>query len=609
MIFGSVIALLGAFVFLMASRISSDEDIRIGTGTLRLLATPLFLIGIGLVVWSTAEYVEADKTGLVSVKFGTALPQGDIIATNGEKGPQAYVLPPGWHFWYWPWQYEIKLADTIEIQKGMIGVVTAKDGKPLPDGEIYAPEWESSLDMLDGMKFLKSENGHKGPQLTVLTPGTYRYNPNLFDIKTAPALDVPIGQVAVIKANAGERYIPEEMSETPEDARKRATKAVEAQLAKDGITILSQEEYDKFEKKDLAVTEAQKQKLIDEYKLPKLYKEGYEEVNGVPIVPNGHRGIWQKALTPNQYYLHPDAYVVTLVKTTNRMYNYTDESTLGTKDRPGQNDSIGVKTKDGYKFPVDVRASVKISAQDAPYVVAMLADPDADEDRDGFDTLEEIVTKPTIRAIFRNNAETSGALEYINSRSEIEKSATRQFSTALSIYRLETDGLYVGDIGLDKTPEGAELLATQTDREKATQEIDTWKQKTAAQVARAESVRAEAEAENEKTLVEAEIKKKAAKDEADALIEVARGKAGGAKQEIEAVGGFENYVLLKVSELVAESWNGNVPQTVVAGGSGEGLNTAVLSQMLKQLTSSKSYIEAERLAKREAQKATNSTTR
>ena len=65
----------------------------------------LVLLGVISIVISTAIYVEDNQGGIIVRKFGNDLKGGAIIATDGEKGPQAYVLPPGWHFGYWPWLF------------------------------------------------------------------------------------------------------------------------------------------------------------------------------------------------------------------------------------------------------------------------------------------------------------------------------------------------------------------------------------------------------------------------------------------------------------------------------------------------------------------------
>lgn len=477
----------------------------------------MFCVSFVMVLVSTAIYVEDDQGGLVVKKFGSSLVDGHIVAANGEKGPQANVLTPGWHFWYWPWIYNLEPVENITIEQGFCGVVSALDGKTLPEGSIYAPVWDDALEMLDATKFLNGD-GFEGPQLTLLKPRQYRYNPRLFKIEPHKLLNVGVGEVAVVKSNDGPIYDGEEL----------------------------------------------------------------EVINGQKMVPEGFKGIWNKALTPGQYYIHPDAFEVTTVVTTNRVYSYTSKSTLSSTDRPEHDNSIEVRTKDGFEFPVDVRASVKITADNAPYVVALLGDPDLDKDNDGFDRLETIVVLPAVRAIFRNTAEEKGGLEYVNTRSSIEKDASEQFASKLKEFRIETDGLYVANIGLSQTDEGKNLLKTQTDKEVALQAQETWAEKKKEEDARAESVRAATEADKEEDKVTAEVAVEVAANKAEETIKLAEGEAKAALAKIEAVGGYENYVLLQMIEHGFDSWDGKFPTTLVTG-DGK-IDTAILSKMLGDLS-------------------------
>ena len=492
------------------------------------LAGPIAIIaGLGAIVISTAIYVEDSQGGIIVKKFGSDLEGGQIIATDGEKGPQAYVLPPGWHFWFWPWQFDLKAVDNIDIPQGKIGVVTAKDGSPLAKGEIFAPAWKDPQEMLDGAKFLQPGAGKKGPQLTVLPPGQYRFNPRLFSIRLAPVTKVSVGYVAVVKANAGDIYEP-----------------------KEGEVI--------------------------------------QEVNGVPMVPNDYRGIWKKALLPNTYYMHPEVYDVKQVQTTKRVYNYTSIGSATYKsDHPNSDNSIRVRSKDGYEFPVDVRVSVKISAANAPHVVAMLADPDADPDNDGFDTLEEKAVLPSLRSIFRNTAEIRGALEYVNSRSVIEKDATASIKKDMATFKIDIDSVYVADIGLDKTPEGKALLKTQTDRQLALQQKATYEEQERAQLKRADVVRAEEAADQEKLKEAAKAKVDIAKNEAEAKKELAKGEAAAYSEKIKAFGGVNEYIrALMIEELVKVAPQIRLPSTLVIGGQGGSSNEALLTPLLTEMLES-----------------------
>lgn len=88
------------------------------------------------------RYVGENSLGVVSKNIGfKSLPPGKIVATAGEKGPQAAILPPGWHPWYWPFIYDIEVEELTTIPEGQIGLLSASDGLPLPPDTTYAPEW------------------------------------------------------------------------------------------------------------------------------------------------------------------------------------------------------------------------------------------------------------------------------------------------------------------------------------------------------------------------------------------------------------------------------------------------------------------------------------
>ncbi|MEQ8838564.1 MAG: hypothetical protein RID07_17300, partial [Lacipirellulaceae bacterium] len=154
-------------------------------------------------VLASFRHVGEDSIGVVSKSIGLkSLPPGQIIATDGEKGPQAEILPPGWQPWYWPFIYDIEMYPVVEIEQGQVGMLTASDGKPLPPGMTYAPEWspETRKQMLtDARYFLTEGGGHKGPQTSVLKPGLHRFNPKLFKMEPAPLLTIGKTEVGVVK--------------------------------------------------------------------------------------------------------------------------------------------------------------------------------------------------------------------------------------------------------------------------------------------------------------------------------------------------------------------------------------------------------------------------
>lgn len=169
-----------------------------------VVAAVVFLLFFTL---SSFRYVGENQIGIVIKNVGGGkLPEGKIIATNGQMGPQARILPPGWHPWMWPVIYDIEFQAVIEIEEGEVGLITATDGIPLPEGTAYAREWaaENVADMLNAEHFLTTGKGFKGPQTTVLKPGRWRLNPKLFIIEKVPATNVEKATVGVVKSNVGD---------------------------------------------------------------------------------------------------------------------------------------------------------------------------------------------------------------------------------------------------------------------------------------------------------------------------------------------------------------------------------------------------------------------
>jgi uncharacterized membrane protein YqiK len=109
-------------------------------GTL-ILVVVILVVFIGVVASSLVK-INGDQVGIVEKKlFGGDLPDGKILAVNGENGIQAQILAPGWHV-KWAWQYKVKKEKMIEIKQGYLGLLQTSDGRSLPPGVIYAPEWD-----------------------------------------------------------------------------------------------------------------------------------------------------------------------------------------------------------------------------------------------------------------------------------------------------------------------------------------------------------------------------------------------------------------------------------------------------------------------------------
>jgi len=137
----------------------------------------IVLLRLGMVV------IGEQESGLVVRRYGRELPAGRIIATDGEAGYQARMLPPGWHFPLWRWKYKVERVALVEVPSGEIALVVAKDGAAIPSERVLGREVDCH-NYQDAVRFL-NEGGEKGRQLGILTAGKYRINPALFSVVTA----------------------------------------------------------------------------------------------------------------------------------------------------------------------------------------------------------------------------------------------------------------------------------------------------------------------------------------------------------------------------------------------------------------------------------------
>jgi regulator of protease activity HflC (stomatin/prohibitin superfamily) len=462
--------------------------------------------------------VKEDQVGIVTKNIGwTSLPPGKIIATNGEKGPQASVLPPGWHPWYWPFIYEIDNVPLVEVPAGQIGLLEAADGNPLPEDATYAPEWPAGEEkrMAENAEYyLTDGGGYRGPQTSVLKPAKYRINPKLFKIKMVPITTIEKAQVGVVKSNVGQRASGE------------------------GVGML---------------------------------------------VNRGERGIWREPLTPAQYYLNTDAQEVTIISTQMRIVHFTMAAASRTGSS-GDEREIIVRTSDGFTFPVDVRIEYEIKPQDAPLLVASVGD-----DKDG---LRQVMDS-RVRAIFRNNAENVKALDYVKQRSHQESQSLKMLQDAMSKIGVTITGVRIGDVGNEETL--GSLLKTQTDREIALQEQETFREQQRAAEQKKLLTKTEQEAEEEKRLATASYevqiaeqrqKQRVIQAEAEAkAIQIQAEAQANAYQLIASQIGSSNAALIELLKIVGERGISITPRVMVVGqggasGQGDGQTTALIGTML-----------------------------
>ncbi|OXG02294.1 putative membrane protein YqiK [Flavobacterium araucananum] len=158
------------------------------------------------------------KIGLVLSKDGQEIPTGRILArkvdsdnfqdatffldNGGQKGRQTAFITTG-SYRINTFLFEIVMADQIKIYENMIGIVTALDGEPIPQGQIAGKFVEGHNNFQDFDKFLDT-GGNRGLQPQVMLAGSYYINTWGVQIEQNPMTDVPIGYVGVVISYIGE---------------------------------------------------------------------------------------------------------------------------------------------------------------------------------------------------------------------------------------------------------------------------------------------------------------------------------------------------------------------------------------------------------------------
>lgn len=160
--------------------------------------------------------IRNSQVGIVYAIAGKPIPQGQYMATSvesdyfqdgekfllngGQKGPQVAVIPPGEHRIN-PHLFNVKIVNAVSVGDDEVAVVESIAGEPIEAGRIFANPVDSNL-YQNGEQFLKN-GGQKGPQITVLTPGMYRINTELFLVEVRKATVVPGGHICLVTAMDG----------------------------------------------------------------------------------------------------------------------------------------------------------------------------------------------------------------------------------------------------------------------------------------------------------------------------------------------------------------------------------------------------------------------
>jgi uncharacterized membrane protein YqiK len=173
-----------------------------------------FLFSVSL---ADAVTIPPGLVGVVEARDGQTVPAGRVIgrqvacdlfqdagafiANGGERGPQMALIPPG-SYRINPFMFDVQTAEVVDIPDNRIGIVTTRDGAPLPTGEIAGPEVSGHNTFQNPQAFIDN-GGNKGLQEQVLLAGRYFINPRFATVEVVDMVEVPIAHVGVVVAYVG----------------------------------------------------------------------------------------------------------------------------------------------------------------------------------------------------------------------------------------------------------------------------------------------------------------------------------------------------------------------------------------------------------------------
>ena len=547
--------------------------------------------------------------------FGAKMPQGQVVARNGQIGVQADILMPGL-YWRIPIIWKIQKEPVTEILPDEVGIVESIDGRAIPKGRLLGDEIECNH-FQDAKMFLNG-GGMKGPQVAILRPGTYRINRYAFKVTKAPITGVPAEKIGVVIANDGlplpSGYIvAPRMLETP---TKEYPNAKVCQYFQDGQAFLMSaghrgpqldtlqpgryyinpllskvELYDvtevppgyvavlrsnvglELEKKvgspipnvgavgPVSIATPAKQ-------LVELGQPVHEDVETLLILDKNMRGIWKEPVAPGKYNLNPLAFTPYLVPTSAVTIDWAsgvDQRAQHNTPQIAQMSNIKTSTEahdevesdkateffkfsqlrvtsmDGFQLEVDVRMIIRIRPQNAAFIIARFG---------SVKNLIEQIVHPLIDSSFRNKAGEEKAINFIMSRTELQRSALEKAQQQFEVYHVEAQNLLIAYIKVDQA-----LLDTQTKREIALQQQAQYQQEALAQEERIDVQSKAANADKQPEVVAAMLSIQIEDHKAEAKRKLAAGDrdlnkitADGEKYKVQALSEADAYRLKQIGD-------------------------------------------------------------
>ncbi|MDO8558827.1 MAG: SPFH domain-containing protein [bacterium] len=596
----------------------------VGIGVVGLVALIFLFAGLAL--------ISDNQVGVLTKKmFGKKMPEGQIIARNGEIGIQAWTLMPGL-YWRNPIAWKIEKVPVTDIHPNEIGVLESVDGEPLLKGRRLGDEVE--CDQFQNAKAFLDNGGQKGPQVAVLRPGTYRINTKVFKVTKKPVQTIPKEKIGIVIALDGiplpSGYIvaPKPIETKDESHPKYRSH----KFFQDGQAFLDSEGYRGpqldtlqageyyvnpllFEVKNEDVAdvppgyvavlrsnvgkelEKKAEKPGEISKEPTFDQALHESIETLLIPDRNTRGIWREPVAPGKYNLNRIAFTPYLVPTSAVTINWAAGSEVRSEyigNAPksktplvekSESDKateffkfsqLRVTSKDGFQLDVDVKMIIRIRPENAAFIIARFG---------SVENLIEQIVHPLIDSSFRNKAGEEKAIEFIRGRTKLQQEALEKARAEFAQYNVEAQNLLIAYIDVDKA-----LLETQTKKEIAIQQIEQYTEEAKARQGEIQVREKEARSAKQKDVIDAKLEIDIKTDKATARAkeaegesnyirtvadgnahrerEVGKGVADAYKAQVEALGGPGYVAMVKLIQEVAAGKVRITPDVLVTGGEG-----------------------------------------
>jgi uncharacterized membrane protein YqiK len=558
-----------------------------GIGDFFMTTTGLVVLVVILLVpevwaWLTLRYISNDYVGIVEKLWSSSgsVPEGGIIALNGEAGYQAALLRGGIHLGLWRWQYAVHKVRLVSISEGKIGYVYARDGQPLPSSQTLARVVECN-NFQDAEAFLNgAQPGQRGRQRAVLREGVYAINLALFTVITESKVHVledvvdrselaainqwrnalleidgfspivigrttqvansiestnhvEVDNIGIVTVQDGPSLLPGEIiapavaPDADDPNYHNNYQDAEAFLAAGGrrgrqYVPLTDGTY--FINRWFASVE-----LIPKTVVPigyvgvvvSYYGRQGQDVTGTGFrhgerVGEDERGVRQRPLGPGKYAFNTSAGSIVLVPTTNFVLHWITGKTESHRYDESLK-SIDLVTKDAYEPLLPLSVVVHIDYERAPGVIQRFGD------------VKKLITQtldPMLSAFFRDIAHTKTMLELLHERKAIQEEARATLRARFREFDIECVDVLIGKPDPREGDLKIETLLEQLrQRQLSTEQVETYDRQRIAAEKRRLLLDAEATAEMQTKLTNARVNVQVAESHGDAELAMARKKA------------------------------------------------------------------------------------